>query len=196
MRLLQVAMESEYSTESWHLEKQIDVMRHCYKLGECRTTQYCMVRRLEISHFKFDELSTIILPRAEGDWEDYRTKRVCHVTWDDAVEGGLTGNQHALEIQAHFFQSADEDEIEPAPAIDEDLGELDLRHHRIKDQREFSGLREARPLVVAGELDGDLRPTERSWYRRLDKQDLPEKQLLVPPGAKILVSPEDDVDHL
>jgi fatty acid desaturase len=51
-------------------------------------------------------------------------------------------------------------------------------------------------LVIAGERDGDLRPTEWSWYRRLDRHDLPEKQLLVPPGAKILISPEDDVDDL
>jgi hypothetical protein len=47
-----------------------------------------------------------------------------------------------------------------------------------------------------GERDGDLQPTEWSWYRRLDGQNLPEKQLLVPPGTKILVSPKDDVDNL
>jgi hypothetical protein len=34
----------------------------------------------EVSHFELDKLSTIILPCAEGDWEDYRTKRVCRVT--------------------------------------------------------------------------------------------------------------------
>jgi hypothetical protein len=34
------------------------------------------------------------------------------------------------------------------------------------------------------------------WYRRLDGQNLSEKQLLVPPGTKILVSPKDDVDNL
>jgi hypothetical protein len=138
----------------------------------------------------------IVLPRAEGDWEDHRTKRVCRITWNDAVKGGLAGNQHVLEIQTHFLQSADEDEIEPAPAIDKDLGELDLRHHRIQDQGELTGLRKARPLVVARERDGDLRPTEWSWYRRLDGQNLPEKQLLVPPGTKILIAPEDDVDDL
>jgi hypothetical protein len=171
-------------------------MRHCHELGECRTTQYCMVRRFEVSHFEFDELSTIVLPRAEGDWEDHRTKRVCRVTWDDAVKGGLAGNQHVLEIQAHFLQSADEDEIELAPAIDEDLGELDLRHHRIQDQGKLTGLRKARPLVIARERDGDLRPTEWSWYRQLDGQNLPKKQLLVPPGTKILISLEDDVDDL
>jgi hypothetical protein len=109
---------------------------------------------------------------------------------------GTTGNQHVLEIQAHFLQSADEDEIEPAPTIDEDLGDLDLRHHRIQDQGELTRLRKAHPLVVARERDGDLRPTEWLWYRRLDGQNLPEKQLLVPPGAKILISPEDDVDNL
>jgi hypothetical protein len=51
-------------------------------------------------------------------------------------------------------------------------------------------------LVIAGERDGDLRPTKWSWYRRLDGHDLPEEQLLVPPGTKILVSPEDDVNNL
>jgi hypothetical protein len=116
--------------------------------------------------------------------------------WDDAVKGRLAGNQHVLEIQAHFLLSVDEDEIEPTPAIDEDLGELDLRHHRIQDQEELTGLRKAHPLVVTGERDGDLRPTEWSWYRRLDGQNLPEKQLLIPPGTKILISPEDDVDNL
>jgi hypothetical protein len=48
-------------------------------------------------------------------------------------------------------------------------------------------------LIIAGERDGDLRPTEWSWYCQLDGYDLPEKQLLVPPGAKIPISPEDDV---
>jgi hypothetical protein len=155
-----------------------------------------MVRRFEVSYFELDKLSEVVLPRAEGDWEDDRTKWMCHVTWDDAVKRGLVGNQHVLEIQAHLPQSADEDEVEPASAIDEDLGELDLRHHRIEDQGELSGFRKARPLVVVGERDGDLQPTEWSWYRRLDRHDLPEKQLLVPPGAKILISPEDDVDDL
>jgi hypothetical protein len=155
-----------------------------------------MVRRFEVSHFELDKLSTIVLPRAEADWEDYRTKRVCRITWDDAVEGGFAGNQHVLEIQAHFLQSADEDEIEPAPAIDEDLGELDLCHHRIQDQGELTGLRKAHPLVIARERDGDLRPTEWSWCRQLDGQNLPEKQLLVPPRTKILISPEDNVDNL
>jgi hypothetical protein len=171
-------------------------MRHGHELGKCWATQYSMIRGLKGSHFELDELGTIILPCAEGDWEDHRTKRVCRVTWDDAVEGRLAGNQHVLEIQAHFFQSADEDEIEPAPAVDKDLGELNLCHHRIQDQGEFTRLREASPLIVTRERDGDLRPTEWSWYRRLNGQDLPKKQLLVPPGTKILIPPEDDVDDL
>jgi hypothetical protein len=155
-----------------------------------------MVRRFEVSHFEFDKLGAVVFPRAKGDWENYRTKRVCRVTWDDAVEGGLARNQHGLEVQAHLPQSANEDEVEPAPAINEDLGELDLCHHRIEDQGELSGLQKAHPLVVAGERDGDLRPTDWSSYRQLDGHDLPKKQLLVPPGAKILISNEDDVDDL
>jgi hypothetical protein len=155
-----------------------------------------MVRGVEGSHLELDKLGMIVLPRAKGNWEDHRTKRVRRVTWDNAVEGGLAGNQHVLKIQAHFLQSADEDEIEPASAIDEDLGKLDLRHHGVQDQGELTGLREARPLIVARERDGDLRPTEWPWYRRLDGQDLPEKQLLVPPGTEILISSEDNIDDL
>jgi hypothetical protein len=34
------------------------------------------------------------------------------------------------------------------------------------------------------------------WYRGLNRQNLPEKQLLVPPGTKFLISTEDDVDDL
>jgi hypothetical protein len=110
-----------------------------------------MVRSFKVSHFEFDELSTIVLPCAKGDWKDHHTKRVCRVTWDDAVKGGLARNQHVLEVQAHFLQSADKDEIEPAPAIDEDLGEPDLHHHRIQDQGKLTRLRKARPLVITRE---------------------------------------------
>jgi hypothetical protein len=51
-------------------------------------------------------------------------------------------------------------------------------------------------LIITGEQDGDLRPTEWSWYRWLDGHDLPEKQLLVPPRAEVSIVPEDDVDGL
>jgi hypothetical protein len=96
-------------------------------------TQYCMIRRFEAGHFEFDELSAVVLPRAEGDWENYRTKWVCRVTWDDTVSGGLARNQHILEVQAHLPQSAGKDEVEIAPTIDEDLGEPDLCHNRIQN---------------------------------------------------------------
>jgi hypothetical protein len=194
--LLQVATEGEHSTESWHLKKQIDIMRHCHEFGECRSTQYCMVRRVKSSHFELDEFSMIILPRTEGDREDHRTERMRRITWDDAVERGLAGNQHILEIQTHLLQSADEDEIEPAPAIDQDLGKLNLRYHGVQDQGKLTGLGKACPLVITRERDGDLRPTKWPRYRRLDGQNLSEEQLLIPPGTEVLVPPEDDVDHL
>jgi hypothetical protein len=155
-----------------------------------------MIRRLEVGHFEFDELSAVVPPRAEGDWENYRTKCMRRVTWDDAVERGFAQNQHVLEVQAHLPQSAGEDEVEVAPTIDEDLSEPDLCHNKILNQGELAGLREAHPLIVTGEQDGDLRPTEWSRHRRLDGHDLPKKKLLVPPGAEIPISPEDDVDDL
>jgi hypothetical protein len=159
-------------------------------------TQYSMIRRFEASHFEFNELGVVVLPRAEGDWKDYRTKWVHRVTWDDAIEGGFARNQHVREVQTHLPQSACEDEVETTPTADEHLGELDLCHHWTQDQEELAGLREARPLIITGERDGDLRPTEWPWYRRLDGHDLPEKQLLVPPGTAVSIAPEDDVDGL
>jgi hypothetical protein len=129
-----------------------------------------MIRRFEVGHFEFNELGAVVLPRAEGDWKNHRTK------WCAALPG--------------------EDEVETTPTVDEHLGEPDFCHHWIQDQGELTGLREARPLIITGERDGDLRPTEWSWYRRLDGHDLPEKQLLVPPGAEVSITPEDDVDGL
>jgi hypothetical protein len=171
-------------------------MRHCHEFGECRTTQYGMIRRFEISHFEFNELGAVVLPRVEGDWKNYRTKWVRCITWDDAIERGFARNQHVREVQTHLPQSVGEDEVDTTPTIDEHLGEPDFCHHWIHDQGELTGLREAHPLIITGERDGDLRPTEWSWYRQLDGHDLPEKQLLVPPGAEVSLSPEDDVDGL
>jgi hypothetical protein len=37
---------------------------------------------------------------------------------------------------------------------------------------------------------------ERSWNRRLDGHNHSKKQLQVPPGAEVTVTPEDDVDGL
>jgi hypothetical protein len=171
-------------------------MRHCHEFGECRLAQYGMIRRFKVSNFEFNELGAIVLPRAEGDWKNHRDKWVCRITWDNDVERRLAWNQHVREVQTHLSQNAGEDEVETTPAVDEHLSEPDFCHHRISDQGELTGLREACPLVVTGKQDGDLRPTEWSWYRQLDGHDLLEKQFLVPPGAEVSISPEDDVDGL
>jgi hypothetical protein len=99
-----------------------------------------MIRRFEAGHLELDEFSAVVLPCAEGDMEEYHTKWVSRVTWDDAVERGLARNQHVLEVQAHLPQSAGKDEVETAPTIDEDLGEPDLCHNRIQNQGELAGL--------------------------------------------------------
>jgi hypothetical protein len=141
-----------------------------------------MIRRFEVSNFEFDELGAIVLPHAESDWENHHAKWVRRITWDNAVEGRFAWSQHVREIQTHLPQSAGEDEVETTPTIDEHLGEPDFCHHWIQDQGELTGLREAHP--------------RSSWYRRLNGHDLPEKQLLVPPGAEVSIAPEDDIDDL
>jgi hypothetical protein len=76
---------------------------------------------------------------------------VRRITWDNAVEKRLAWNQHVREVQTHLSQSTGEDEVETTPAVDEHLGEPDFYHHRIQDQGELTELREACPLVIAGE---------------------------------------------
>jgi hypothetical protein len=48
---------------------------------------------------------------------------------------------------------------------------------------------------LSTDQDGELRPTEWSWYRRLDRHDLSEEQFLFPPGTEVRISPEDDVEN-
>jgi hypothetical protein len=119
---------------SWHLEKQINIMRHYHEFGKCRSARYGMIRRFEVSNFEFNELGAVVLSRAEGDWKNHRAMWVRCITWNNAVERRLAWNQHVPEVQTHLSQSAGEDEVETTPTVDEHLGEPDFGHHRIQDQ--------------------------------------------------------------
>jgi hypothetical protein len=125
-------------------------MQHCHEFGKCRSAQYGMIRRFEVSNFEFNELGVVVLPCVEGDWKNHHAKWVHRITWDDAVERRLARNQHVHDVQTRLSQSAGEDEVETTPTVDEHLGEPDICHHRIQDQGELTGLREACPLVIAG----------------------------------------------
>jgi hypothetical protein len=114
-------------------------MRHCHEFGECRSAQYGMIRRFEVSNFEFNELGAVVLPRAEGDWKNHHTKWVRRITWDNAVEQRLARNQHVREVQTNLSQSAGEDKVETTPTVDEHLGEPDFCHHWIQDRGNLSG---------------------------------------------------------
>jgi hypothetical protein len=116
-------------------------MQHCHEFGECRTAQYGMIRRFDVSNFKFNELGAVVLPCAEGDWKNHHAKWVRHITWDNAVERKFAWNQHIREVQTHLSQSACEDEVETTPTVNEHLGEPDFCHHQTQDQRELIRLR-------------------------------------------------------
>jgi hypothetical protein len=61
-------LEIEYFTLSWHLEKQINIMRHCHEFGKCRSAQYGMIRRFEVSNFEFNEFGAVVIlvPKVTG----------------------------------------------------------------------------------------------------------------------------------
>jgi hypothetical protein len=92
-----------------------------------------MIRRFKVSNFEFNELGTVVRPRAEGDWKNHRAKWMRRITWDNAIERRLACNQHVREVQTHLSQSASEDEVETIPAVDEHFGEPDFCHHQIQD---------------------------------------------------------------
>jgi hypothetical protein len=71
------------------------------------------------------------------------------IAWDNAKEGRFAWDEHVCYVQAHLSQSAGEDDVETTSTVDEYSGELDFCHHRVQDQGEFAGLREAGPLIIS-----------------------------------------------
>jgi hypothetical protein len=96
-------------------------------------------------------------------------------------------------VELHFLQGFGEEDVEPAPTVDEHLVEFGARHHWLQDEGEPSWFREAGPLVRAGEGDGYLRPPERGWDRWLNGHHFTTGSLLLPPAGQFA---EEDVDGL
>ena len=59
-------------------------------------------------------------------------------------------------VEAHLGQCTSEDQIEPASTVNEYSRELGPLDNWIEYQWELSRFREAGPLIIPGEGDGDL----------------------------------------
>jgi hypothetical protein len=73
-----------------------------------------MIRRFEVSNFKFNELGALVLPRAEGDWKNHCAKWVRCISWDNAVER-LAWIQHIVKSRPIFLKVLAKMRLRPLP---------------------------------------------------------------------------------
>jgi hypothetical protein len=85
-------------------------------------------------------------------------------------------------VKLHLLRGLGEKDIEPTSTVDDYRVESGARDYRFQDEWKTPWLREACPLICAGESDGYLRPPERGRNRYFNVQDFPYSGLLRPFG--------------
>ena len=78
-----------------------------------------MIRGLEVGYFEFDLLSLEVLLCTKCDWEGNRANWSRGISGDDTVEWSLAWSKQAHIIEAHLYQCACKDQVEPTSAVDE-----------------------------------------------------------------------------
>jgi hypothetical protein len=58
----------------------------------------------------------------------------CYLAWDDVEERFVT-RYHPLEVEVHPLQDLHEDDVEPAPSIDQGLRKQGSLQYRLNDER-------------------------------------------------------------
>ena len=105
-------------------------MWHCHELGQCRSSQYGVVRRFEVDNFEQDVLRPEVLFYTKYDREGNRANRCRRVSGNDAIERGFAWSEQAHVVEAHLHQCTCKDKVEPTSTVDEyssELGSLDDR---------------------------------------------------------------------
>ena len=86
-----------------------------------------MIRGLEVGYFEFDVLCPEVLFSTKYEWEGNRANWSRGISGDDAVERSPWSKQTHV-VEAHLYQCACKDQVEPTSAVDEyssKLGALD-----------------------------------------------------------------------
>ena len=78
-----------------------------------------MVGRFEVGYFEFDVLCLEVLICTKCDWESNRADWSRRVPGDDAVEQSLAWGEQTHIVEAHLYQCACKDQVEPTSAVDE-----------------------------------------------------------------------------
>ena len=87
-----------------------------------------MVGRFEVGYFEFDIFCPEVLFCTKRDWESNRANWCREIPRDDTVERSLAWSKHTHIVEAHLYQCACKDQVEPTSAVDEyssKLGALD-----------------------------------------------------------------------
>ena len=78
-----------------------------------------MVRGLEVGYFEFDVLCPEVLFCTKCDWEGDQANWCRRVSRNNAVEWSLAWSKQTHIVEAHLYQCACKDQVEPTSAVDE-----------------------------------------------------------------------------
>ena len=78
-----------------------------------------MIRGLEVDYFEFDVLCPEVLFCTKCDWDGNRANWSRGIFGDDAVERSLAWSKRTHIVEAHLYQCACKDQVEPTSAVDE-----------------------------------------------------------------------------
>ena len=78
-----------------------------------------MVRRFEVGYFKLDVFCPEVLFCTKYNWESNRADWCRGIPGDDAVERSLAWSKQTHIGEAHLYQSACKDQVEPTSTVDE-----------------------------------------------------------------------------
>jgi hypothetical protein len=106
-----------------------------------------MVGSLEVCNLELDVQFSLVSPKV--------TSRTTEPT-DDVVKRRCALGEHVGNVELHLLQGRCEKDVEPASTVDEYLVESGARDYWYQDEWETPWLREACPLICAGEGDGYL----------------------------------------
>ena len=127
-----------------------------------------MVGRFELAYFELDLLRPEVLFCTKCDCEGDKTNWCRRVSRNDAIKGGFAWSVQSHVVEAHLRQCACKDQVEPASTVDKYSSEFGSLDDWIEYQWELSWFREAGPLILPGEGDGDLAIFQGSLNCKLD----------------------------
>ena len=78
-----------------------------------------MVGRFEVGYFEFDIFCLEVLFCTKCDWESNRANWCRGIPGDDAVERSIAWSKQTHIVDAHLYQCACKDQVEPTCAVDE-----------------------------------------------------------------------------